>query len=86
MMVFAVGLRLMNSSAPLLVLESAGEAPKSLASAVAGSAQLLAATAASFLVGVFQGAEDHAARPMVLVMIAVMACGSVGFLLRGAKT
>jgi DHA1 family bicyclomycin/chloramphenicol resistance-like MFS transporter len=85
MMVFAVGLRLMNSSAPLLILEGAGGAPKSIASAVAGSAQLLAATGASFLVGLLQGEGDEGGRPMVLVMIALMAIGCAGFALRGIK-
>ena len=79
MMIFAVGLRLINSSAPLLLLDSAGGVPRSIASAVAGSAQLLAATGASFLVGLF---PSESARPMVVVMVVLIILGSTGFVLR----
>lgn len=75
MSVFAVGLGLANATAPLLLLESVGPLPKSVASAVSGSAQLVAASGASFLVGVF-GAES--ALPTALTMAGLMVLGVAG--------
>ena len=81
--VFAAGLGLMIATAPLLLLEAVVERLRSSASAVAGSAQLVAASGASFLVAVF---HDSTSTPMLLIMGGLLAIGALGFVLKGSIT
>ena len=74
-----IALRRSGFKKPILVLESVGELPASAASAIAGSAQLIAASGASFLVSASPG---DTALPMVLAMLGFLAVGSIGFALR----
>lgn len=78
MAVFGLGLGLMNASAPILLLESVDNVRRSSASAVAGSAQLVAASGASFWVAAF---HDGTSTPMLLVMGGFVAVGALGFAL-----
>ena len=78
--VFGVGLGLMNASAPILILENAGDLPKSSAAAVAGSSQLVAASAASFAVAAL---EIPPLWSMTAVMCGLLCAGGIGILLAG---
>ncbi len=77
--IFAVGLGLMIATAPLLLLEAVDQQLRSSASAVSGSAQLVAASGASFLVAVFQ---DGTSMPMLLTMGGLLMIGATGFVLK----
>ena len=79
MAVFGLGLGLILASGPVLLLESVGDRPRSAASAIAGSSQLVAASGASFLVSAM---HHETAWPMVNIMIGLIAMGSIGFLIR----
>ena len=79
MTIFAGGLGLMIATAPLMILEAVDERLRSSASAVAGSAQLVAASGASFLVAIF---HDGTSMPMLLTMSALLAVGALGFVLK----
>ncbi len=83
MAVFAVGLGLMIASAPILLLEAVDDRLKSSASAAAGSAQLVAASAASFLVAAF---HDGTSTPMLLTMGGLLTIGALGFVLKEGIT
>ncbi|MEM9670744.1 MAG: hypothetical protein AAF950_17660 [Pseudomonadota bacterium] len=79
MAIFAVGLGLMIATARLLLLEAVDQQLRSSASAVSGSAQLVAAGGASFLVAVFQ---DGTSMPMLLTMGGLLTIGATGFVLK----
>lgn len=79
MAVFGLGLGLILASGPILLLESVSDQPRSAASAIAGSAQLAAASGASFLVSAI---HHQTAWPMVNVMIGLIAIGCIGFIIR----
>ena len=79
MTVFGLGLGLIMASGPVLMLESVIDQPRSAASAIAGSAQLVAASGASFLVSAM---HHQTAWPMVDVMIGLIALGAIGFVIR----
>ena len=49
---FGLGISFTNALAPILILESAGDLPKSAVGALAGSSQLVAASVRSFTVAV----------------------------------
>lgn len=77
--IFAAGLGLMIATAPILLLEAVDNRLKSSASAAAGSTQLVAASAASFLVAAF---HDGTSTPMLIVMGGLLAIGALGFILK----
>ena len=79
MAIFAVGLGLMIATTPLLLLEAVDQQLRSSASAVSGSAQLVAASGASCSVAVFQ---DGTSMPMLLTMGALLVIGALGFVLK----
>ncbi|MGI9413817.1 MAG: multidrug effflux MFS transporter [Hyphomicrobiales bacterium] len=79
MTVFGLGVGLINASGPILLLDSVGDLPRSAASAIVGSAALVAASGASFLVSTM---HHQTAWPMVNVMIGLIVLGCVGFVIR----
>lgn len=81
MAIFGVGFGLINASAPILLLESVDDRLRRSASAIAGSAQLIAASGASFLVA---GVHSDTLKPMLLVMSGLVTAGVFGIVIGGA--
>lgn len=73
---FAFGLGLLQASGPLLLLDAAGTGVRGPASALMGSVQLAAASAASLAVGTLY---DGTALPMAATMAVMTVGGAAGF-------
>ena len=72
MMIFGLGLGLMNATVPLLILSALEPPLKSYGSALSGSSQLVAASGASFAVAMF---DDSGVWPMLSVMVGLFVIG-----------